>query len=82
MQRSALAAIERRRSSQRQIEVTLRAQDPRRTLERGYALAENAAGEPLTSAAAALEAGDLGLRFADGRVWAKTRADRLDAGTG
>ena len=82
LQRSALAAIERRRSSQRQIEVTLRAQDPRRTLERGYALAENAAGEPLTSAAAALEAGDLGLRFADGRVWAKTRADRLDAGTG
>jgi exodeoxyribonuclease VII large subunit len=81
LQRSSVAAIERRRSSQRQLEVTLRAHDPGRTLERGYALAETALGEPLTSAAAALEAGELGLRFADGRVWAQIRTDELDAGT-
>ena len=81
LQRSAVAAIERRRSWQRQIAVTLRAQDPGRTLERGYALAETALGEPLTSAAAALEAGEAGLRFADGRVWAQITAEELDAGT-
>ena len=33
--------------------VALRAHDPERTLERGYALAEDAEGEPVTSAAAA-----------------------------
>ena len=37
----------------RQAEVALRAHDPERTLERGYALAETGDGEPMTSAAAA-----------------------------
>ena len=35
--------------------VALAAHDPQRTLERGYALVEDAAGEPVTSAAAARE---------------------------
>ena len=53
--------------------MTLRAHDPERTLERGYALAETADGEPLTTAAAAVAAAQVRLRFADGRV---KRADR------
>ena len=52
--------------------MTLRAHDPERTLERGYALAETAAGEPVTSAAAARAAEAIRLRFADG---ARRRAD-------
>ncbi len=46
----------------------LAAHDPQRTLERGYALVEDAAGEPVTSAAAARERDALVLRLADGRV--------------
>ena len=53
------AAIERRRGDAAaaprgaaEDRVTLRAHDPERTLERGYALAETIAGEPVTSAEA------------------------------
>ena len=53
--------------------LTLRAHDPERTLERGYALAETADGEPVTTAAAAVAAGAVRLRFADGRVEAGDR---------
>lgn len=42
--------------------------DPRRPLERGYALVESRDGHVLGSAAAAREAGRLRLAFADGRV--------------
>jgi exodeoxyribonuclease VII large subunit len=55
--------------------VTLRAHDPERTLERGYALAESAAGEPVTTADAAVAAGQVRLRFADGRVKAEIEGD-------
>jgi exodeoxyribonuclease VII large subunit len=48
--------------------MTLRAHEPERTLERGYALAEDAGGEPVTSAAAARAADEISLRFADGRI--------------
>jgi exodeoxyribonuclease VII large subunit len=48
--------------------VALRAHDPQRTLERGYALAESGDGEPITTAEAAAEAGRFGLRFADGKI--------------
>ena len=42
--------------------------DPRRMLERGYALVSDASGTVLTSAAAARAAGALSLGFADGDV--------------
>ncbi|MGA2469815.1 MAG: exodeoxyribonuclease VII large subunit [Solirubrobacteraceae bacterium] len=51
--------------------LALGAHDPDRTLARGYALVEDQAGEPLTSAAAARSQRDVALRFADGRVAAK-----------
>jgi exodeoxyribonuclease VII large subunit len=55
--------------------VSLRAHDPERTLERGYALAETAAGKPVTSADAAVAAAAVRLRFADGRVNARIEGD-------
>jgi exodeoxyribonuclease VII large subunit len=68
-------ALAQRRETLRNAAVALRAHDPERTLERGYALAETADGEPLTSAAAAAAAGRFSLRFHDGRVDARTAAD-------
>jgi exodeoxyribonuclease VII large subunit len=69
-------AVERARGSERaarerelrRLALALAAHDPERTLERGYALVEDRAGEALGSAAAARAAGDLRLRFHDGRV--------------
>jgi exodeoxyribonuclease VII large subunit len=55
--------------------VALRAHDPDRTLERGYTLAEDSAGEPVTGAAAAIAAGHVRLRFADGAVGAEIEQD-------
>ncbi len=66
--RAAGAEANTRREALRRAEVAFRAHDPERTLERGYALAEDAGGEPVTSAAAAVAAGRVRLRFADGRV--------------
>jgi exodeoxyribonuclease VII large subunit len=51
----------------------LRAHDPERTLERGYALAVDAGGEPLATAEAVREASDFELRMADGPVPARVR---------
>jgi exodeoxyribonuclease VII large subunit len=69
--RSAERALRRRREALQRIAVALRAHDPERTLERGFALAETAGGEPVTAAAAAAAAGTVRLRFADGRVRAE-----------
>jgi exodeoxyribonuclease VII large subunit len=69
--RAAAAALRGRREALRRAAVALRAHDPERTLERGYALAEDAGGEPVTSAAAAVAARRVKLRFADGRVGAE-----------
>jgi exodeoxyribonuclease VII large subunit len=69
--RAAGAEMERRRSALRRVEVALRAHEPERTLERGYALVEAGDGEPVTSAADAVAAARVRLRFADGRVGAK-----------
>lgn len=69
--RAAGAEASTRREALRRAEVAFRAHDPERTLERGYALAEDAAGEPVTAAAAALAAGRVRLRFADGSVGAE-----------
>ena len=73
--RSSEAAQRRRRESLRRAAVALRAHDPDRTLERGYALAEDSAGEPVTGAAAAIAAGHVRLRFADGAVGAEIEQD-------
>jgi exodeoxyribonuclease VII large subunit len=74
IERAAARDLARRREALRQAAVTLRAHDPERTLERGYALAESADGSPVTSAAAAAAVEQVRLRFADGRVGA--RVDR------
>jgi exodeoxyribonuclease VII large subunit len=63
-----LASLERRRRDVDRLSVAVDAHDPQRTLERGYALVEDAAGEPVTSAAAARDALSLTLRLQDGRV--------------
>jgi exodeoxyribonuclease VII large subunit len=68
IERSAERALQRRREALRKAAVTLRAHDPERTLERGYALAETMAGDPVTSADAARAAEDIRLRFKDGHV--------------
>jgi len=77
---AALAAaadrgLDQRRAALRKAAVALRAHDPERTLERGYALAEGPDGEPLTTAAAATAAGRFSLRFRDGRIDARTAGD-------
>ena len=69
--RAAGAEASGRRDALRRADVAFRAHDPERTLERGYALAEDGAGEPVTGAAAALAAGRVRLRFADGSVGAE-----------
>jgi len=72
---SAERALARRREALRKAAVALRAHDPERTLERGYALAETEAGDPVTSADGAVAAAAVRLRFADGRVQARIEGD-------
>ena len=70
--RRALGAdMDRQREALKRAAVALRAHEPERTLERGYALVEGEGGEPLTSAAEASAAERISLRFSDGRVRAK-----------
>jgi exodeoxyribonuclease VII large subunit len=71
LDRSSGAALRRQREALARTEVALRAHDPDRTLERGYARAEDAGGDPVTSAAAAAAAGRVRLHFADGGVGAE-----------
>jgi exodeoxyribonuclease VII large subunit len=68
LERGATAAVARRRRDLERFTVALAAHDPQRTLERGYALVEDRAGEPVTSAAAARDQRSLVLRLHDGRV--------------
>jgi exodeoxyribonuclease VII large subunit len=68
LERAGAASVERRRRELDRLLATLDAHDPQRTLERGYALVEDAAGEPVTSAAAARAQPSLGIRLHDGRV--------------
>jgi exodeoxyribonuclease VII large subunit len=70
--RAAGPDASRRRADLDRLLLALAAHDPERTLARGYALATTPGGEPLTSAAAAREVGELDLRFHDGRVGART----------
>jgi exodeoxyribonuclease VII large subunit len=69
--RAAGPDMERRRSALHRGEVALRAHEPERTLERGYALVEDGGGEPVASAAEAVAAERVRLRFADGGVGAR-----------
>jgi exodeoxyribonuclease VII large subunit len=59
-------------------ERAVNAHDPQRTLERGYALVADRAGEPVASAAAARERERLVIRFADDAVGANVNADGSD----
>ncbi len=68
LERASTAAVERRRRDLDRFLVALAAHDPQRTLERGYALVEDGAGEPVVSAAAARAQRSLVLRLHDGRV--------------
>jgi exodeoxyribonuclease VII large subunit len=76
--RAAGPEAQTRREALRRAEVAFRAHEPERTLERGYALAEDSTGEPVTSAAAAIAVGHVRLRFSDGGVGAEI--DREGAG--
>jgi exodeoxyribonuclease VII large subunit len=68
--RAGVASLRRRRQATERTRVALRAHDPDRVLERGFALAETVGGEPLTRAAEAAAAGRMRVRFADGAVGA------------
>jgi len=63
---TTLDCRERRRRELTQLALVLSSHHPQHTLARGYAIVESSAGEPLTTAAAASEATELRLRFADG----------------
>jgi exodeoxyribonuclease VII large subunit len=69
--RAAGAEMERRRAALHRAEVALRAHEPERTLERGYALVEDSQGEPVTEVGAASAAKRVRLRFADGTIGAQ-----------
>jgi exodeoxyribonuclease VII large subunit len=66
--RSRAAAQARRAQTLERLRLALDAHDPRRTLERGYALVEDAAGAPVTTAEAARAEARLTVRMADGSL--------------
>jgi len=68
LERSADAALERRRGDLERLGRVLQAHDPQRTLERGYALVEDPAGRPVIDVASARQQRALVLRLHDGRV--------------
>jgi exodeoxyribonuclease VII large subunit len=69
LDRAVDRASERRLETLARLTAALNTHDPQRTLERGYALALGADGEPLASAAAIREAGGaFDLRMADGTL--------------
>jgi exodeoxyribonuclease VII large subunit len=73
--RAAGADMERRREALRRAAVALRAHEPERTLERGYALVESGDGTAVTSARDATAAERVRLRFSDGSVGARIEED-------
>ena len=68
-----LEAAERKLHTER---VALRAHDPQRTLERGYARVEDRAGEPIVDAKTARRKGELKIHFADDAVDAAVGTSR------
>ena len=73
---AARSSLDRGRELGRSNEVTVRAHDPQRTLERGFARVEDETGEPVLNTRQARVAGRLGVVFADGRVEAEVAAAR------
>ncbi|HET6548087.1 MAG TPA: exodeoxyribonuclease VII large subunit [Solirubrobacter sp.] len=71
------AALQTRRRDLERLAATLAAHDPQRTLERGYALIEDPAGEPITSAEAARAQPSLTVRLHDGRLTVRPGGDGL-----
>jgi exodeoxyribonuclease VII large subunit len=73
LDRAGAGAVRRRREAIDSLAVAIRAHDPKGTLDRGYVLAQDSSGEPVTDVAAARKAGRLDLQFADGEVAADVR---------
>jgi exodeoxyribonuclease VII large subunit len=73
LDRAAATLARREREALAGRAATLRALDPERTLERGYALALGEDGEPLSSVDEVRRAGRFDLRVADGSVPAEVR---------
>jgi exodeoxyribonuclease VII large subunit len=71
LDRSAAGALDRRRGTLAAHGIALAAHDPQRTLERGFALVEDADGAPVTSAGAASSLPRLTIRLHDGTVRAR-----------
>jgi exodeoxyribonuclease VII large subunit len=75
LERKSSAAVldcrSRRPQELERLALALAAHDPQRTLERGYALVESPAGEPIASAQTARSQREVRLRFADGSVAAE-----------
>lgn len=70
LNRRGLHAVEMRRGAIGKAAMALRAHDPERTLERGYALVTDERGEPLTRIEEVKAAGSVRLRMRDGSVGA------------
>jgi exodeoxyribonuclease VII large subunit len=68
LSRSRAAGHARRLETLERLRLAVDAHDPRRTLERGYALVEDAGGTPVTSAETARTQARLTVRMADGSV--------------
>jgi exodeoxyribonuclease VII large subunit len=75
LSRASEALERRRREALAAHAAAIRAHDPERTLERGYAIALGPDGRPLGSAAAVREQQDFELRMADGSVPARVREE-------
>jgi exodeoxyribonuclease VII large subunit len=75
LSRASDALERRRREALAAHAAAVRAHDPERTLERGYAIAIGPDGEPLPSAAAVRDQGDFELRMSDGSVPARVREE-------
>ena len=75
LQRAADGALATRGSRLAALGATVAAHDPERTLARGYALVEDAAGELIVTAEAARAAGSVRIRFADAAVKATTEEE-------
>jgi len=71
--KTATGAAARRAEDLEHLALALAAHDSELVLARGYALVQDPAGEPVTSADGALAARELGLRFHDGRVRARVQ---------
>lgn len=71
LERAAASLSERRAAALREHAAALRAADPERALERGYALALDGAGAPLATARAVRAADTFDLRMADGTIPAR-----------